>query len=160
MKRLQFRHNNTIWESRANAKTFLENIVNSGSVESIAFEGGLYAEPLVTRYLDEDGNLQVIFAIGVDSGYTKYHTIDSKEIAELIANNKKAIETEVERAKDAEKSLSGSIETEIARAMEAELFLSGAVDTERTERIAADAALQTQITENIAKIVPDRKSVV
>ena len=154
MKRLQFRHNNTIWESRANAKTFLENIVNSGSVESIAFEGGLYAEPLVTRYLDEDGNLQVIFAIGVDSGYTKYHTIDSKEIAELIDNNKKAIEAEVERAKDAEKSLSGSIETEIARAMEAELFLSGAVDTERTERIAADAALQTQITENIAKIVP------
>lgn len=154
MKRLQFRHNNTIWESRANAKTFLENIVNSGSVESIAFEGGLYAEPLVTRYLDEDGNLQVIFAIGVDSGYTKYHTIDSKEIAELIADNKKAIEDEVVRATAAELSLSGAIDTEIARAMEAELFLSGAVDTERTERIAADAALQTQITENIAKIVP------
>lgn len=152
--RLQFRHNNTIWESRANAKTFLENIVNSGSVESIAFEGGLYAEPLVTRYLDEDGNLQVIFAIGVDSGYTKYHTIDSKEIAELIADNKKAIEDEVVRATAAELSLSGAIDTEIARAMEAELFLSGAVDTERTERIAADAALQTQITENIAKIVP------
>ena len=154
MKRLQFRHNNIIWESRANAKTFLENIVNSGSVESIAFEGGLYAEPLVTRYLDEDGNLQVIFAIGVDSGYTKYHTIDSKEIAEFIDSNKKAIETEVERAKDVEKSLSGSIETEIARAMEAELFLSGAVNTERDERVAADAVLQTQITENIAKIVP------
>lgn len=154
MKRLQFRHNNTIWESRANAKTFLENIVNSGSVESIAFEGGLYAEPLITRYLDEDGNLQVIFAIGVDSGYTKYHTIDSKEIAELIDNNKKAIEAEVERAKDAEKSLSGSIETEIARAMEAELFLSGTVNTEHDERVAADVVLQTQITENIAKIVP------
>lgn len=154
MKRLQFRHNNTIWESRANAKTFLENIVNSGSVESIAFEGGLYAEPLVTRYLDEDGNLQVIFAIGVDSGYTKYHTIDSKEIAELIAGNKKAIENEVVRATAAELSLSGAIDTEIARAMEVELFLSGAVDTERTERIAADAVLQTQITENIAKIVP------
>lgn len=154
MKRLQFRHNNTIWKSRANAKTFLENIVNSGSVESIAFEGGLYAEPLVTRYLDEDGNLQVIFAIGVDSGYTKYHTIDSKEIAELIDSNKKAIEAEVERAKDAEMFLSGSIETEIARAMEAEFFISGAVNTERDERVAADAALQTQITENIAKIVP------
>lgn len=154
MKRLQFRHNNTIWKSRANAKTFLENIVNSGSVESIAFEGGLYAEPLVTRYLDEDGNLQVIFAIGVDSGYTKYHTIDSKEIAELIDSNKKAIEAEVERAKDAEMFLSGSIETEIARAIEAEFFISGAVNTERDERVAADAALQTQITENIAKIVP------
>lgn len=154
MKRLQFRHNNTIWESRANAKTFLENIVNSGSVESIAFEGSLYAEPIVTRYLDEDGNLQVIFAIGVDSGLTPYHIIDSKEIAERLDANKEAIEAEVERAKDAEKSLSGSIETEIARAMEAESFLSGAVETERDERVAADVVLQTQITENIAKIVP------
>ena len=153
MKRLQFRHNNTIWESRANAKTYFDDIVNSGKIVSEAFGGSLYAEPLVTRYLDEDGNLQVIFAIGVDSGYTKYHIIDSKEIAELIDSNKKAIEAEVERAKDAEKSLSGSIETEIARALEAERILSAAVETERDERIAADAVLQTQITENIAKIV-------
>ena len=34
------------------------------------------------------------------------------------------------------------------------MALSGAVDTERDERIASDAILQTQITENIAKIVP------
>lgn len=158
MKRLQFRHNNTIWESRANAKTYLNDIVNSGRVESEKFGGSLYAEPLVAKYLDEDGNQQIILAIGVDSGYTKYHTIDSKEIAELIDSNKKAIEAEVERAKDAEMALSGSIETEIARAMEAELFLSGAVDTERDERIAADAVLQTQITENIAKIVPVKEN--
>ena len=158
MKRLQFRHNNTIWESRANAKTYFDDIVNSGKIVSEAFGGSLYAEPLVTRYLDEDGNLQVIFAIGVDSGYTKYHIIDSKEIAELIDSNKKAIEAEVERAKDAEKSLSGSIETEIARALEAERILSAAVETERDERIAADAVLQTQITENIAKIVPVKEN--
>lgn len=158
MKRLQFRHNNTIWESRANAKTYLDDIVNSGKIVSEEFGGSLYAEPLVTRYLDEDDNLQVIFAIGVDSGYTKYHIIDSKEIAELIDSNKKAIEAEVKRAKDAEKSLSGSIETEIARAMEAERLLSEAVETERDERIAADAVLQTQITENIAKIVPVKEN--
>lgn len=158
MKRLQFRHNNTIWESRANAKTYLDDIVNSGKIVSEEFGGSLYAEPLVTRYLDEYGNLQVIFAIGVDSGYTKYHIIDSKEIAELIDSNKKAIEAEVKRAKDAEKSLSGSIETEIARAMEAERLLSEAVETERDERIAADAVLQTQITENIAKIVPVKEN--
>lgn len=158
MKRLQFRHNNTIWESRANAKTYLDDIVNSGRVESEKFGESLYAEPLVAKYLDEDGNQQIILAIGVDSGYTKYHTIDSKEIAELIDNNKKAIEAEVKRAKDAEMALSGSIETEIARALEAERFLSGAVDTERDERIAADAVLQTQITENIAKIVPVKEN--
>ena len=147
MKRLQFRHNDTIWESRANAKTYLSDIVNSGRVESEKFGGSLYAEPLVAKYLDEYGNQQIILAIGVNSGLTPYHIIDSKEIAE-------AIEAEVKRAKDAEMALSGSIETEIARALEAELFLSGAVDTERDERIAADAVLQTQITENIAKIVP------
>ena len=154
MKRLQFRHNNEVFQNRADVLKYFADIVDVTNTASTIFKSSLYAEPLVAKYLDEDGNQQIILAIGVDSGLTPYHIIDSKEIAELIDSNKKAIEAEVERAKDAEKSLSGSIETEIARAMEAELFLSGAVDTEREERIAADAVLQTQITENIAKIVP------
>ena len=160
MKRLQFRHNNTVWENRSAALKYFEDIVstNTDSIiakeRSDAFGDSVYAEPMIARYLDEDGKQQIIFAIGVDSGKTAYHLIDSKELAELIDSNKTAIEVEVERAKNAEKSLSGSIETEIARAIEAELFLSGAVDTERDERVAADAALQAQITENVAKIVP------
>ena len=154
MKRLQFRHNNEVFQNRTDVLKYFADIVDVTNTASTIFKSSLYAEPLVAKYLDEDGNQQIILAIGVDSGLTPYHIIDSKEIAERLDANKEAIEAEVERAKDTEKSLSGSIETEIARAMEAELFLSGAVDTERTERIAADAALQTQITENIAKIVP------
>ena len=154
MKRLQFRHNNEVFQNRADALKYFANIVDSTNTASTIFQSSLYAEPLVAKYLDEDGNQQIILAIGVDSGLTPYHIIDSKEIAERLDANKEAIEAEVERAKDAEMALSGSIETEIARAIEAENFLSGAVETERDERIASDAVLQTQITENVAKIVP------
>lgn len=154
MKRLQFRHNNEVFQNRADALKYFANIVDSTNTASTIFQSSLYAEPLVAKYLDEDGNQQIILAIGADSGLTPYHIIDSKEIAERLDANKEAIEAEVERAKDVETALSGSIETEIARAIEAERFLSGAVETERDERIATDAVLQTQITENIAKIVP------
>ena len=154
MKRLQFRHNNEVFQNRADALKYFANIVDSTNTASTIFQSSLYAEPLVAKYLDEDGNQQIILAIGVDNDLTPYHIIDSKEIAERLDANKEAIESEIERAKDAETALSGSIETEIARAIEAERFLSGAVETERDERIAADAVLQTQITENIAKIVP------
>ena len=154
MKRLQFRHNNEVFQNRTDVLKYFADIVDLTNTASTIFQSSLYAEPLVAKYLDEDGNQQIILAIGVDSGLTPYHIIDSKEIAERLNANKKAIETEVERAKDVEISLSSSIETEIARAIEAERLLSGAVEAERDERIAADAVLQTQITENIAKIVP------
>ena len=154
MKRLQFRHNNEVFQNRADVLKYFADIVDSTNTASTIFQSSLYAEPLVAKYLDEDGNQQIILAIGVDNDLTPYHIIDSKEIAERLDANKEAIESEIERAKDAEMALSGSIETEIARAIEAERFLSGAVETERDERIAADAVLQTQITENIAKIVP------
>ena len=154
MKRLQFRHNNEVFQNRTEVLKYFANIVDSTNTASTIFQSSLYAEPLVAKYLDEDGNQQIILAIGVDNDLTPYHIIDSKEIAERLDANKEAIESEIERAKGAEMALSGSIETEIARAIEAERFLSGAVETERDERIAADAVLQTQITENIAKIVP------
>ena len=154
MKRLQFRHNNEVFKNRTEVLKYFANIVDSTNTASTIFQSSLYAEPLVAKYLDDDGNQQIILAIGVDNDLTPYHIIDSKEIAERLDANKEAIESEIERAKAAEMVLSGSIETEIARAIEAERFLSGAVETERDERIAADAVLQTQITENIAKIVP------
>ena len=154
MKRLQFRHNNEVFQNRTEVLKYFANIVDSTNTASTIFQSSLYAEPLVAKYLDEDGNQQIILAIGVDNDLTPYHIIDSKEIAERLDANKEAIEAEIERAKDAEMAISGSIETEIVRATEAERFLSGAVETERDERIAADASLQTQITENIAKIVP------
>ncbi len=156
INRLQFRHRNEVFANRVEAIQYFDNISNENHILSRDenFGESLYAEPLVAKYLDSEKNQQVIFAIGVDSGHTKYHIIDSKEISELIADNKKAIEDEVVRSTAAEFSLSGAIDTEIERALKAELFLSGAVDTECSERIAADADLQTQITKNIAKIVP------
>ena len=147
LNRLQFRHRNEIFENRAQAAAYFEKISNDQLIDRDNFGESLYAEPLVAKYFDEEGKQQIIFAIGVDSGYTKYHIIDSKEIAE-------SIEAEIVRAMAAELSLSGSVDTEIVRAMAAELSLSGSVDTERAERIDADTILQTQITENIAKIVP------
>ena len=158
MKRLQFRHNNTIWKNREEALQYFKDITTSESDSIIVkersekFGDSLFAEPMVTKYLDADGKQQIIFAIGVDNGKVEYHIIDSKEIAEKLYANKEAIKLETERAIAAEQSLSGSIETEIARAMNAELFLSGAIRTEREERVAADTVLQTQIDTNIAKI--------
>ena len=154
MKRLQFRHNNEVFQNRADVLKYFADIVDVTNTASTVFKTSLYAEPLVAKYLDEDGNQQIILAIGVDGGLTPYHIIDSKEIAERLDANKEAIEAEVERATGAELVLKTAIEAEVERATEAELFLSGAVNTEREERIAADAVLQTQITENIAKIVP------
>ena len=154
MKRLQFRHNIKVFQNRTDVLKYFADIVDVTNTASTIFKSSLYAEPLVAKYLDEDGNQQIILAIGVDSGLTPYHIIDSKEIAERLDANKEAIEAEVKRAIEAESVLESAIKAEVKRATEAELFLSGAVDTERSERIAADAALQKQITENIAKIVP------
>lgn len=176
MKRLQFRHNNEVFKSRELVVKYFADMVDSTNTASTVFKSSLYAEPLVAKYLDEDGNTQVIFAIGVDGGLTPYHIIDSKEISELILANKTAIELESERAKASETSLNDAIIAEANRASAAELSLSGSIDTERDERIAAikeereerlaadelesnerrssDDYLQTQITDNISTIVP------
>ena len=154
MKRLQFRHNNEVFQNRADVLKYFADIVDVTNTASTIFKSSLYAEPLVAKYLDEDGNQQIILAIGVDSGLTPYHIIDSKEIAERLDANKEAIEDEVKRAMEAESALDADIKAETERALAAELFLSGAVDTERSERIAADSYLQTQIDNNIATIVP------
>ena len=160
MKRLQFRHNNTIWENREAVIKYFNDITttNSDSIEvmerSNAFGDSLYAEPMVAKYLDEDGVQQVIFAIGVDGGKTPYHIIDSKELSELISANIDAINAEVERAISAENTLNKDIIAEVSRAKEAELSLSGAIETERIERIAADSDIQSQIDGNIATIIP------
>ena len=154
MKRLQFRHNNEVFQNRADVLKYFADIVDVTNTASTIFKTSLYAEPLVAKYLDEDGNQQIILAIGIDSGLTPYHIIDSKEIAERLDTNKEAIEAEVKRATEAETVLEGAITAETKRALEAELFLSGAVETERSERIAADIDIKTQIDKNIATIVP------
>lgn len=160
MKRLQFRHNNTIWENRDAVVKYFNDIAttSSDSIEvmerSNAFGDSLYAEPMVAKYLDEDGVQQVIFAIGIDGGKTPYHIIDSKELSELIITNTDAINAEIERAMAAENTLNNDIIAEVSRAKEAELSLSGSIETERIERIAADADIQSQIDGNIVTIIP------
>ena len=160
MKRLQFRHNNTIWENREAVIKYFNDITatSSDSIEvmerSNAFGDSLYAEPMVAKYLDEDGVQQVIFAIGVDGGKTPYHIIDSKELSELISTNIDAVNAEVERAIAAENALNNDIIAEVSRAKEAELSLSEDIETERIERIAADTDILSQIDGNIATITP------
>ena len=132
MKRLQFRHNNEVFQNRTDVLKYFADIVDSTNTASTIFQSSLYAEPLVAKYLDEDGNQQIILAIGVNSGLTPYHIIDSKEIAERLNANKKAIEAEVERAKDAEMALSGSIETEITNRQNADNALDSKISSNTT----------------------------
>lgn len=113
MKRLQLRHHDEIFESRSLALEFFNNIVDLSHTASTVFGKSLYAEPMVAKYFDSEGNVQLLFALGVDSPNAPYHIIDSKEIHELILANKDAIEEEVKRATAIEAELSGNITTEI-----------------------------------------------
>lgn len=132
MKRLQFRHHEEVFENRSSALAFFEDIVNTEKIASQNFGTSLYAEPMVAKYLDENGKEQVIFAIGVDSGNTAYHLIDSAKLTEDITSNKKAIEAEVERATQKENELSDAIKAEKERAT------------------GVEENLQQQISDNIA----------
>jgi hypothetical protein len=134
MKRLQFRHHEGVFESRSLALAFFEDIVNTEKIASQDFGTSLYAEPMVAKYLDENRKEQVIFAIGVDSGNTAYHLIDSAKLTEDIVANKEAIEAEVERATQKENDLSDAIKAEEERATEVE------------------ENLQQQISDNIANV--------
>lgn len=152
MKRLQFRHNNTVFENREVALKYFNDIVDSTNVASIDFESSLYAEPLVAKYRDEDGNIQVIFAIGVDSGLTPYHIIDIKEVSELIAKNEVLINDEITRATTSEENLQNNIDEEKERALSAEAKLSESIIKEINDRTNAVSNLQQQINDNISSI--------
>ena len=110
MKRLQLRHHDEIFESRSLALEFFNNIVDLSHTASTVFGKSLYAEPMVAKYLDSESNVQLLFAIGVDSPNAPYHIIDSKEIYEKLKENENAILSEVERATSAETALNQAIE--------------------------------------------------
>ena len=152
MKRLQFRHNNTIFENREVALKYFSDIVDTNNVASLEFKSSLYAEPMVARYFDEDGNTQVIFAIGVNSGSTPYHIIDIKEVSELIAKNEALINVEITRATTSEENLQNNIDEEKKRALSAEADLSETINKEITNRTDAILNLQEQINDNISSI--------
>lgn len=154
MKRLQLRHHDEIFESRSLALEFFNNIVDLSHTASTVFGKSLYAEPMVAKYFDSEGNVQLLFALGVDSPNAPYHIIDSKEIHELILANKDAIEEEVKRATAIEAELSGNITTEIERAIAAEAALNKAIENEVERAISAETALNQAIEDNKTSIVP------
>lgn len=120
MKRLQFRHHEDIFASRAEAMQYFADIADASKIASTEFGDSLYSEPMVAKYSDESGKSQVILAIGADSGKTMYHIIDTAKINMDLAENAAAISSEKERAMEAENSLSGMLQTEIERATAAE----------------------------------------
>lgn len=158
MKRLQLRHHDEIFENRILALEFFKNIVNTSHVDSTAFGSSLYAEPMVAKYKDSEGNIQLLFAIGVDSPHTPYHIIDSKEIYEKLKENEDAIIAEEERAIAAEKLLDEAIQEEVKRATSAETILDQAIKAEVERAISAETALNQAIEDNKTSIVPIEQS--
>lgn len=123
MKRLQIRHHEDIFDSRASAMQYFADIVDPNKVLSTQFGSTLYSEPVVAKYLDESGRTQVVLAIGTEDGQSPFHIIDSADILERIERNIDSLET-----------LDEKIDNETARAKEEE------------------EKLQEQITNNISKI--------
>lgn len=123
MKRLQIRHHEDIFDSRASAMQYFADIVDPGKVLSTQFGSTLYSEPVVAKYLDESGRTQVVLAIGTEDGQSPFHIIDSADILERIERNTDGLQT-----------LDEKIDQETARAKEEE------------------EKLQEQITSNISKI--------
>ena len=78
MKRLQFRNDSQVFQNRELALAFFANIANPEMGISDRFGDALYAEPMVVKYLDENGVEQVILAI-LDTH------LENEECAELIA---------------------------------------------------------------------------
>ena len=120
MRRLQFRHHIDIFENRELALQYFENIVNVNHTASTEFGTSCFAEPMVARYKDENGNVQIILSIGAGDEHTKYHLIDSSKLIEDILANSNAISTENARALAVEDSLSKAISSEAERAKAAE----------------------------------------
>ena len=149
MKRLQFRHHDNIFETRELALSFFENITNTSHTASTVFGKSLYAEPMVVKYKDNEGNVQVIFALGVDSPNTPYHLIDSKDILEKIKINSDNISIEQARAIAAEAVLDEKINNEQNRAEEAENTLNTKIDENLTEIIAVTPS-STNVLEEYA----------
>ena len=82
------------FSSREDAKNCLEDYKFSEGQYS------LYGEPIVMRYLDENGDLQVLLAIGssgeTDTELASYHYIDSAKLDEDIKAVSAYVETEVD----------------------------------------------------------------
>ena len=108
--RLQFRHFESIFESREKAYKYIEDIVNENNNEGYKLDESLMAEPIVVAYKDANQKPQAIVCIGVegekgDGTLEPYHIIDSAKLEEEIQSMssstvdiKQEIEKEIESA--------------------------------------------------------------
>lgn len=158
MKRLQIRHHEDIFDSRASAMQYFTDIVDPDKVLSSQFGSTLYSEPVVAKYLDGSGRTQVVLAIGTEDGQAPFHIIDSADILERIAKNSdgltvldEKIEKETERATEAEEGLQEQITNNISK-IEAVTPSAGNV----LEEYALKNALGEQMGETV-KVYKDSK---
>lgn len=121
MKRIQLRNHNTAFESRELAIQFFHDLADDATVRGQKFGESLYAEPMVAKYIDENGDTQIILAIGVDGGKSEYHLIDSAKLAKDI----ELLESETA-------GLASDLEGEIARAIAAESAITASMAKAQT----------------------------
>ena len=84
MKRLQLKRyineETPIFESREKALEYFSLMVSETDNRHMV-GGGLYGEPVVAKYYDIDGVVQLILGIGVENGYgVGYHIIDTAKL--------------------------------------------------------------------------------
>ena len=89
MKRLQFRHHIDLFSNRDEALDFLKNITDISHTASTIFGASLYAEPMVAKYKDESGNIQILVAISM--GLLAATGLNDKDKQLLNILKKKAI---------------------------------------------------------------------
>ena len=115
MKRLQLKRyineETPIFESRENALEYFSLMVSETDNRHMV-GGGLYGEPVVAKYYDIDGVVQLILGIGVENGYgVGYHIIDTAKLSEDIKLNKETIDNTIKDLDDVKQSINDNIAT-------------------------------------------------
>lgn len=147
MTRLQFRHHIEVFNSREEAISFLDGLVNNESGSAPIGESKM-GEPLLVVYTDNDRKRHAILAIGKNEGGTgvPYQYIDADFILEKIEANEKEI--------GGLKARTDTVENNI-------ILLTDAVDTLKREVIKEIIIndLPATVQENLATLLIGAKDI-
>lgn len=115
MRRLQLKRyineETPIFESREKALEYFSLMVSETDNRHMV-GGGLYGEPVVAKYYDIDGVVQLILGIGVENGYgVGYHIIDTAKLSEDIKLNKETIDNTIKDLDDVKHSINDNVAT-------------------------------------------------
>ena len=147
MTRLQFRHHIEVFNSREEAISFLDGLVNNESGSAPIGESKM-GEPLLVVYTDNDRKRHAILAIGKNEGGTgvPYQYIDADFILEKIEANEKEI--------GGLKARTNTVENNI-------ILLTDAVDTLKREVIKEIIIndLPATVQENLATLLIGAKDI-